>query len=399
MESHDQAHEAALAAAIPPVIDHPLIPRGDPQLVTRDSELRSLVDRLRAAGSFGYDSEFIGEHTYYPRFCVIQVATPQEVTLIDVLEPLDLAPFWQLLADPAVETIVHAGEQDLEPVLRQLGRAPANIFDTQIAAGFAGCPYPSALGRLASLLLGADLGHGLKFSQWDRRPLSPVQLHYAANDVRYLPAMRAAIGERLAETGNAAWAREECATLADPARYTFDAQTQRLRVRGTEWLSPRQDAVLRALVGWREALAQQRDMPPRTLLADGVVMEIARTPPRDAAELARVRGLPRPVAREWGAAIIELIARALDSPLASRPAKPPPSFDFAKDRARTNALWERIAERARSRNIDPAVVTSKKELATYLRLGDAARGDARLLRGWRRELLQGIEELAEHRAS
>ncbi|MGH8612402.1 MAG: ribonuclease D, partial [Gammaproteobacteria bacterium] len=111
--------------------------------------MSELIGRVRAAGTFAYDSEFIGELTYIPKLCLIQLATTREVALVDPLaNGIDLSPFWELVCDPSVEKVVHAGQQDIEPVVRHVGRVPSNVFDTQIAAGFAGMAYPTSLSRL-----------------------------------------------------------------------------------------------------------------------------------------------------------------------------------------------------------------------------------------------------------
>jgi ribonuclease D len=228
------------------------VPRGDADVVNTNEGLAALIEDLRATGSFAYDSEFIGELTYFPKLCVIQVASVKRVSLIDPLADIDLRPFWELLTNPAVEKVVHAGQQDIEPVVRHLGRAPANVFDTQIAAGLAELPYPVSLSKLVNELTGARLGKGLTFSHWDQRPLSAMQLRYAADDVRYLPLVRQKLGERLDALGHAEWARGECAAQCDPALYRFDPEQQFLRVRGAGSLDPRNLAVLRAMYAWRE---------------------------------------------------------------------------------------------------------------------------------------------------
>src|SRR5690349_16421024 len=176
MRSHHAAHHGAEEDTPPPVLASPLVYAGEPNLITEAGELSKLIERLRSLGGFAFDTEFIGEHTYYPQLCLVQVSTPHEIALLDPLAGLDLLPFWKLLADASLEKIVHAGIQDLEPVVRHINQPPRNIFDTQIAAAFAGAPYPSSLGKLVQFIAGADLGRGLKFSQWDHRPLSVVQL-------------------------------------------------------------------------------------------------------------------------------------------------------------------------------------------------------------------------------
>ena len=260
--SHENAHAAgagddAAAADASPRPHHPLVSHDPPDLITTDEELAGLLAHLRAAGSFAYDSEFIGELTYFPKLCLIQTASAQRVALIDPLADLELRPFWELIADGSVEKVVHAGQQDIEPVFRHIGRMACNVFDTQIAAGLAGLPYPLSLSKLVLELAGARLGKGLTFSHWDQRPLSAMQLRYAADDVRYLPLVRAELGKRLDALGHAGWAAEECAALCDPVLYRFDPDTYYQRVRGATSLQPKNLAVLRELTIWRDAAAHR----------------------------------------------------------------------------------------------------------------------------------------------
>jgi ribonuclease D len=380
-----------------PVLEHALVPAGDPELITTRDGLARLLDKLRAAGRFGYDSEFIGEQSYHPQLCVIQVSTAERVSLIDPLAGLDFTPFWELLADPSVEKIVHAGTQDLEPVGRHLGRPPERVFDVQIAAAFAGLPYPSALGKLVLALTGAELSPGLKFSQWDHRPLTPTQLRYAANDVRYLPLLRQALGERLEAAGHAAWAEEECATLSDAALYANDPDSVRLRVRGVELLDARQLGVLRALLAWRDAAAREQDVPPRSLVKDGILLDMARWPIGAVDDLRHVRGLPRPVEQRWGRSILEASRAGGAAPVQPTSNGKPRTGE--KQKARLEALWAAVQDRCRAAGVDPAIATSKKELGAWLAAAEAGApsSDSRLTRGWRRELLLAVLEGATSR--
>src|SRR5262249_31742199 len=157
---------------------------------------------------------------------------------------------------------------DVEPVHRLINRRAANIFDTQIAAGFVGLAYPVGLSKLVGELIGARLGKGLTFTHWDQRPLSPAQLRYAADDVRYLPALHVEIKRRLSSLGHESWAREECDSLCEPSRYGFDPVTTWSRIRGSGSLSPAQLAVLRELTIWRDAGARAHDVPARSFLKD-----------------------------------------------------------------------------------------------------------------------------------
>jgi ribonuclease D len=385
--SHEDAHSDA---ALPPenTPDLPLVPRGPAPLLTTDDALAELIAHLRSAGRFAYDSEFIGELTYFPKLCVLQVASAERVALIDPLADVDLTPFWELLCDPTVEKIVHAGDQDVEPVVRHLGRSPANFFDTQIAAGFVGLPYPVSLSKLVGELTGAKLGKGLTFTHWDQRPLSPMQLRYAADDVRYLPAVRAELGRRLDATGHAAWAREECEALCEPSQYVFNPETQYLRVKGAGSLQPRNLAVLRELTVWRDAAAREADLPPRAFLKDEILIDLSRNPAKSVDKLERVRGLPRPVERDHGATIVAATQRAWAAPAATLPAQRD-TEQTPTERFRSDALWAAAQAICAGNQVDSAVVTSRQEMADFYRAVASGEDPShlRVMTGWRREAL------------
>jgi ribonuclease D len=388
---HEDAHAESPEDGQPHgagVPDHPGVTRGDAALIATDAALSELLAQLRAVGSFAYDSEFIGELTYVPKLCLIQVATTDHVALIDPLAGIDLKPFWEIIADASVEKITHAGQQDVEPVIRHLGREAKNVFDTQIACGFIGMAYPVALAKLVGELVGAKLGKGLTFTHWDQRPLSASQLRYAADDVRYLPALRAAIGQRLESTGHAHWAREEFDAMCDAKLYQFDPETAYLRVRGATSLAGQGLAILRELVIWRDAMSRAHDVPPRAFLKDEILIDLSRSPVKSVEKLGRVRGLPRPVEHAHGTEIIEATARGL--------AIPPGKFPFTRhtepsptERFRADTLWAAAQCICAGKSVDPALVTSRQEVGEFLRHakpGHAPKSSP-LLEGWRREAL------------
>ncbi len=391
--SHEEAHADAHGSSSPAVFSDPLVPANDPPLVAQQDDLEALVASLRAAGQFGYDSEFIGEQTYFPHLCLLQVATTQAVTLIDPKAGLDLTSFWELLADASVEKIVHAGLQDLEPVVRHLGQPARHVFDTQIAAGFTlidQVRYPASLGSLVEALIGADMGKGLKFSQWDHRPLSQVQEWYAATDVRYLPLLRQRLGQRLADNGNAAWAQEECDALAQAELYQRQSTPRRVKAPGIRQLRPRQRAVVEALAAWREQTAREQDLPARALLADDLIVEIARLKVEDDKALGQVRGLPRPLRQAFGPAILATIRTTLDGALDLL--ETPRYYDRDRHRDAINRVWEAIEEICAKRQLNPGVVTSKKELVPIICSYEEKLPppDTHLAQGWRHELLAPV---------
>ena len=361
-----------------------LVHRGEPAMVTSDGQLARLIETLREDGSFAYDSEFIGELSYHPRLCLVQVASASTLALIDPLAALDLTPFWELIADPSVIKIVHAGDSDIEPVARHLGRPAANVFDTQIGAGFVGLPYPASLTKVVLEFSGAMLGRDLGFSDWGQRPLSPAQMRYAADDVRYLLAVHREMLARLDASGRTRYVAEECAAACEVARFGFNPRTHYLRVRGRAALPPRSQAVLRELTVWRDAAARGNDKPPRALLKDEVLVELALRIPVSVAALATVRILPRAIADAFGVDIVAAAARARSLPEAELPA--PDAELSATDKFRSDALFAVLQCFCAGTLLDQGLVANRKELEEfYQHVVHGVGTTPSMLQGWRGE--------------
>ncbi len=173
--------------------------------VTRQDELDDAVAAARAAGTVGLDTEFLREKTYRAKLCLVQLAAGDAIYVVDVLEPLDLKGLADLVADPDVRVILHAGRQDLELFYEGWGAVPANVFDVQLAAGFAGHGASLPYGRLVETLVGEKLVKGESYTDWCRRPLTEAQLSYAADDVRYLAAAARRLDAELTRLGRRDW--------------------------------------------------------------------------------------------------------------------------------------------------------------------------------------------------
>ena len=389
MRSHQAAHDEAVRNPPGAVPEHPLIVADEPEIIESSDALSTLIEHVRDVGAFAYDTEFIGELSYYPRLCVVQVATKSRLALVDPLADLDLTGIWELIADASIETIVHAGELDLEPVHRHTGLTPASIFDTQIAAGFIALAYPIGLGRLIEELLGATVGKGLTFSNWDHRPLSDLHARYAADDVRYLPALRSKLLEMLEAAGLTAWATNECDAVAREAATVADPDALWRRVKGANGLRPRRLAVLRAMTRLREQAAHDQDVPPRSLVKDAVLLDLARAPAKSVADLARVPGLSKRVARAYGESIVRETQAALSLPKEDLPrvgqfVKLSPS-----DQSRVDALSGVASSLCHARAIAPGLAFNRRDLVQlhHALQGRRALEGCRLMIGWRRELL------------
>src|SRR5437764_9040802 len=187
------------------------------QIVSRPEELVACIEYLASCRQFGFDTEFVGEDTYHPRLCLVQIATAERLILIDPLTTGPLDAFWQLVMDPTHRVIVHAGREEVRLCQLWGGRPPGDLFDLQIAAGLAGLTYPLGHGALVGQVLGVHLPKGETLTEWRDRPLTAAQIRYAYDDVRYLLLAWQRLSARLEELGRLDWAREEFARLATQA--------------------------------------------------------------------------------------------------------------------------------------------------------------------------------------
>jgi len=391
IEAHNNGHDTAVAPTAPELPHHPLVPDNTPELVQDQDQLAELIDELRQAGVVAYDTEFIGEQSYHPQLCLIQVATAHRVTLIDPLADLDLSMFWQLLCEPDMLTIVHAGLQDVEPIHRHSpeGMTPGTVFDTQIAAGFCGLDYPISLTRLVSHFLGGELDQGPKFSQWDNRPLSDVQRLYAANDVRYLLLLHDHLVDLLKEQGNHDAAMQELDRWKDAAIHSGPMPLDKLKARGVSALSRRRRTILTELTLWRDSAARRLDMPPRTVVADDVLVALACACPEKKKQLDDIKGLPRPLKVQFAGELIEVCQQGKQAPLI--PAIPRSRKPSDEQKKLVEALWQRVNDIAKQHHIATALLCNRKDVSQYIL--NAKRRDElaqKLLTGWRGQLLEPV---------
>ncbi len=272
---------------------------------------------------------------------------------------------------------------------RLVGRPVGRVFDTQIAAAFVGMPYPMSLTKLCDEMLGADLGGSSKFSQWDRRPLTARQRVYAANDVRYLLWLRDEVGRRLEEAGHTDKAWAECGVFKDASAYRVDPRRMKVKAKGAGSLRRREQAVLEALLVWRAEEAERRDLPMRTVVDDVTMVELARSPVEDEAQVKGFKGVPWPVKEQCAGQLVAVTQAALSGPMPRRQRYKPLSEEAV---AKLQALEDALRETAEAAGISPSIAYTKRELTTLVR--GWARGkpatDTRLSSGWRGALLGGV---------
>lgn len=251
------------------------------------AELVSLADTLRKAGRFALDTEFIPENRLFPELCLIQVAAPGVEAVVDPLELEDLTPLFELVEDPGVLKIVHAGKHDFDIFHQTASVVPKAVFDTQVAAAVIGHGRKTqvALRTLVAGFVGRDLSKQEQMSDWKRRPLTPRQVDYAIADVRYLLPLREKLMDRARALGRSAWLDEEMTPLTDPANYGLPAVEESYRSLDTAGLTPSQRGSLAALSAWRERRARAANRPRGWVLKDGAIRDLARRQPKDARAL------------------------------------------------------------------------------------------------------------------
>jgi ribonuclease D len=371
-----------------------------------DGVVAELAAQARAAGRLGIDTEFMGEGRYRALLCLIQVAveTPGG-TRVEALDPLtedyDPAPLAAVLADPGVQVVMHAGRQDVALLRREWSTPIQTIFDTQVAAGFAGLRAQLGYEALLHEMVGVRLRKSASFTRWDTRPLSEEQVGYAREDVLHLLELTDALQGALRERGRLDWAIEECRALEDASDEREPGSIFN-RLPRVNSLEPSQRAVAYELVRWREEVARESDRPVPSVLADAALVEVAKRRPGSLERLAQIRGLNESTLRRRGRAILEVVERGRErDPIPVDGDRPSPTDPGD---APLIALGEALVRaRASEAGLAYELIAARADLqriVTAVRTGDGE-ADVRTLQGWRRavvgaeliELLQGKRSL------
>jgi ribonuclease D len=355
-------------------------------------EVAAAASAARATGRIGIDTEFMSEGRYRAMLCLVQIAVDDDgaeeprISLIDPLESTDVTPIAQLLADPSIEVVLHAGRQDVAILRRVWDTEITNIFDTQLAAGFAGGSAQTGYGNLLGTMLGRRVGKTASYTRWDARPLTAEQLSYAAEDVVHLLELADEIQRRLRDSGRLGWAREECRRL-ESATDERDPYAVWERLPRIGQLDPRARAVARELAAWREQTAAQEDRPVGSVLADPALVELAKRHPSNLNALEQIRGIHPSGIRRRGPAILEAIAVGMQAePI---PRDEPRGRSEPEDVPLVVLAEALLRARAQEAGLAYELIASRNELELIIA---AARRhdpepDVRTLVGWRSELV------------
>ncbi|MDQ0303401.1 ribonuclease D [Ancylobacter polymorphus] len=353
-------------------------------MITTTDDLAAACERLARHPFITIDTEFLRETTFWPKLCVVQLASVDEALVVDALaEGLDLAPFFALMSNPDVLKVFHAGRQDIEIVWHLAGIIPTPVFDTQVAAMVLGHGDSISYDQLVQRLTGEVLDKSLRFTDWSRRPLSAAQVAYAEADVTHLRDVFLKLDADLKKRGRADWVGEEMAVLTSPDTYRQEPERawERLRSRARK---PKDLAVLMEVAAWREREAQSRDTPRSRILKDDVIGEIASQHPTTIEKLGQLRAIPKGFERSRAG---EMIVEAVKAGLARDPKTLP---RIERDRPLSNGasatvelLKVLLRMTSEQHGVAAKVIATVDDLE---RIASEDEPDVGALRGWRGEL-------------
>ena len=358
--------------------------------IADQAALEAFVERASGSPVLAIDTEFLREKTYYPRLCLLQLATDDEVAIVDPLAIDDLTAISPLLSDERTMKLFHAGGQDIEILLREVGTMPRPLFDTQVAATLLGHTQQIGYGALIHAECGVSLKKIDSFTDWSQRPLSDSQIDYAADDVVYLPRVYRQMKKKLESKGRLGWLEPDFEEMMDPAKYSENPRLRFRRLKRVNQLDARQLAAAREFAAWREEEARKRDMPRKWLVTDEQIVEACRRDATTIDDLYMVRGVREKLPVRDAREVIELMkaGRAL-------PKEQWPELDkSSRNERNVDASIDLMAALVRLRAKENGV--AMQTLASHGDLAAVARGHCKgtdLMKGWRRALVG--EELVD----
>jgi ribonuclease D len=349
-------------------------------IVTTTAALTDLTARLAAAAAIGLDTEFLRERTYRAELCLIQVATPNEAACIDPIALTQLAPLIPSLIGDLPVKVMHASRQDVE-VLHPVVGLVRPIFDTQIAAALTGMPAQIGYGELVRRALGTELAKSHTRTDWSRRPLSPEQIDYALDDVRYLLPLKSHLEEQLDKLGRLAWLGEELAALSDAESFTANPEGAWQRLKGLRGLDEGRTRLVRSLAAWRERRAIERNRPRGWILDDTVLRDIVMRVPRTVEALQAIPEMQPGVVRNCADEILKMVSTAnIPQPAPPIPSRPRPNPEQTALVKKLGALNQAIAQ---DLGLSPEVLATRRDIE---QLAEGGR-DVAILQGWRRAII------------
>lgn len=348
--------------------------------------LMHFYEKNKEVSWLGFDTEFVGEKTYVPLLCLIQVATEHGDYLIDTLKLKDISLFLEFLTDSKILKITHAGENDYRLIYQQYNVLPINVFDTQIAAGFIGYNYPVSFQNLLQGELKLPLDKGSAVSDWESRPISNKQLQYALNDVIYLKRLWHTISKKLHSRNRETWVHEEFDKMQSASSYTVDKSKEFLANSMLTKINQPEKLFLLRLYRWRIYMAEKRNLPKERILQKKHISHIVKAVKGGTSSLLHNRLIPEHLVQKNGKIFTNLYEKeitqeeqsVLDSISKNTPIKP--RIDAVMD-----ILYLGMKIICSENKIAPELVINR---ANFKKMKwDLDYFDESLASGWREELL------------
>jgi ribonuclease D len=360
-----------------------MISSDDTLYIDTPDSLSDFCKQISKSDWIALDTEFLREKTYYPKLCLLQIATTDTVACIDPIALDDLSPVLDVIYDESITKVMHSGRQDMEIFFNIHGRPPTPVFDTQIAALMLGFSDQIGYANLVNEMLGVALDKLHTRADWSLRPLSADQLKYAADDVVYLADIYLKMNQQLTSAGRLQWLGEDFDRLASPALYGNPPELAWLKVKGGNRLKGSSLAVLQALAQWREATAQQKDRPKGWILRDDALVDIARHQPTTLQALEKIRGLSEGLVRNSGKNIVKIVSEASGEqpqafPDTGRRIKLTPDQGALVD-----VMMALVRLSGEENKLNPAVLASRKQLEKLV----CGETDIDVMKGWRKKLV------------
>lgn len=350
------------------------------QYIDTPGRLQDLCGLIKTSPWIALDTEFLREKTYYPKFCLLQIATPDWVACVDPLALSDLKELFEVISNPAIVKVFHSCHQDLEILYQLTGTIPGPIFDTQVAAPLLGYQDNPGYAMLVSSLLNINLNKAHTRADWSKRPLSEAEIQYAADDVIYLCQVYQAIVQKLTALGRSDWLQDDFKELENPGNYQVRPEQAWLKIRGKNKLTARQLTVIQALAEWREQTAQIEDRPKNWLIRDEVLLDMTRLQPDTLPALTNIRGLNERVVNRYGKTLCGIIEDAKKREPLQYKEKNRGYKKTQQHEAILDILTALVRIRAEENSLNPAILATRKDLEELL-LEDNENSPLR--HGWR----------------
>ncbi|MDC9729908.1 MAG: ribonuclease D [Methyloprofundus sp.] len=352
----------------------------DIQFIDTADDLHTLCQEMKQAAWLAIDTEFLREKTYYPKFCLLQIATLDWVACIDpiALEG-QMDELFSIINDPAIIKVLHSCRQDVEIFYQLSGKLPGPIYDTQLVAPLLGYQENPGYAMLVSGFLNINLSKTHTRTDWSQRPLSAEQIQYAADDVIYLGKIYCMMQDQLKKLGRENWLNDDFEQLLNPDLYDIPAEKAWLKIRGKNKLTGKQLAIVQVLAEWREEAAKRSDKPKNWIVRDEHIMDMSKLQPTTVQALAKIRGVTDGFVKRRGAKVCELIKKGQNLPPLQVKVKLKSGKKTQPQEAVLDILGGVVRLRAAENSLNPIILATRKDLEALIEGSD----ECALLSSWR----------------